>query len=191
MRQLELTDIIPNAEYERQREQRRKEAMELRARRRAQLGDKVALVFENRRTLTYQVQEMMRVEQISALDGVLQELEVYNGLVPAEGELSATLFIQLASDADLRRWLPVFARIEGRLFLQIGDERVAAQFEPGRSEEGRTAAVHYVKFSLTPGQAQALKAAPARFVVDLPEYSVSADVADSLRAELLADLAAD
>lgn len=191
MRQLELSDIIPNAEYERQREQRRKEAMELRTRRRVQLGDKVALAFENRHTLTYQVQEMMRVEQISALDGVLQELEVYNGLIPAGGELSATLFIQLTSDADLRRWLPVFARIEGRLFLHIGDERIAAQFEPGRTEEGRTAAVHYVKFSLTPGQAQALKTAPARFSVDLPEYSTSTDVGDSLRSELLGDLSAE
>lgn len=189
MRTLELSDIIPVAQYEKQRNARRRAAMELRARRRVALGDLISMHFENRETLIYQTQEMMRAESMTSVNAVLEELEVYNGLIPGPGELSATLFIQLDSDADLRKWLPVFTALEGNLWLRIGSDNVAAQFEPGRTREDKTASVHYIRFALTPAQRRALEREPAEFVCTLKEYSRTAPVGDVLRRELLADLA--
>ena len=188
MNPLAISDIIPNNEYMKQRDKRRKAAMALRERRRAQLGAKVALEFENRDTLIYQVQEMMRAESMESLDAINEELETYNDLLPADGELSATLFIQLANDAELRKWLPIFAKLEGNLYLQIGKDKLLAEFEPGRTEEDRTASVHYVKFMLTPAQAKAFRTAPVKFVIDLKEYPVETPVGDILRKELAGDL---
>ncbi|MCC6575284.1 MAG: DUF3501 family protein [Planctomycetes bacterium] len=188
MNPLALSDVIPIAEYEKQREKRRKQAMELRNRRRAQLGDKVTLEFENRDTLIYQVQEMMRAEQLQSLDAINEELETYNDLLPRAGELSATLFIQITNDAELRKWLPIFTKLDGNLYLQVGKDKLLAEFEPGRTEENRTAAVHYIKFVLSAAQAKMLRTAPAKFVIDLKDYPAETPVGDNLRKELVSDL---
>lgn len=148
MKTLDISDIIPIAEYEKQRDARRKAAMAQRARRLVQLGDKLALHFETRDTLIYQIQEMMRVENMTSVDAILEEIEVYGDLLPRDGVLSATLFIQLTTDADLRTWLPLFTQLEGNLALKIGSEMIQAEFEPGRTREDKTSSVHYVKFRL-------------------------------------------
>ncbi len=189
MNPLELSDIIPIAEYDKTRDPRRKVAMALRARRLVQLGDKLALHFENRETLIYQVQEMMRVENMTSIDAVLGELEIYNGMIPAQGEVSATLFIQLTSDADLRKWLPIFTALEGNLWLKIGADKIRAEFEPGRTRADKTASVHYIRFKLSAAQQKALAAQPAEFLCTLKEYSVSAPMSEALRKEFAAEIA--
>jgi Protein of unknown function (DUF3501) len=189
MKTLDLSDIIPVAEYDKQRDARRKSAMELRARRLVQLGDKLALHFETRDTLIYQIQEMMRVENMTSVDAILEEIEVYGDMLPRDGTLSATLFIQLTSDADLRKWLPVFTKLEGNLALKIGKDEIQAQFEPGRTREDKTSSVHYIKFKLSKAQQKALASKPAEFVCTLKEYKQSSPVGDALREELLRDLA--
>ena len=189
MKTLDLSDIIPIAEYEKQRDARRKAAMAQRARRLVQLGDKLALHFETRDTLIYQIQEMMRVENMTSVDAILEEIEVYGDMLPRDGTLSATLFIQLTNDADLRNWLPVFTKLEGNLALKIGSEVIQAEFEPGRTREDKTSSVHYIKFRLSENQRAAMKQEPAEFVCTLKEYKQSSPVGDALRKELLADLA--
>lgn len=189
MKTIDISDIIPVAEYEKQREARRKAAMELRARRQVQLGDKLALHFETRDTLIYQIQEMMRVENMTSVDAILEEIEVYEDLLPRDGVLCATLFIQLTTDADLRRWLPIFTQLEGHLALNLGTDTILAEFEPGRTREDKTSSVHYIKFRLNQSQRAALKRAPAEFVCTLKEYSQRAVMSEALRAELLKDLA--
>lgn len=189
MKTIDIADIIPIAEYEKQRDARRKDAMALRARRLVQLGDKLALHFETRDTLIYQIQEMMRVENMTSVDAILEEIEVYGDMLPRDGVLCATLFIQLTTDADLRKWLPVFTQLENNLALKLGDDTILAEFEPGRTREDKTSSVHYVKFRLTEKQRAALKAGPAEFVCTLKEYKQSSPVGDALRNELLTDLA--
>lgn len=189
MKSLDISDIIPIAEYDKQREQRRKDAMALRARRLVQLGDKLALHFETRDTLIYQIQEMMRVENMTSVDAILEEIEIYGEMLPRDGTLSATLFIQLTNDADLRKWLPVFTKLEGNLALKIGGESAQAEFEQGRTREDKTSSVHYVKFRLSEKQRAAMKKEPAEFVCTLKEYRQSSPVGEALRKELLADLA--
>lgn len=189
MKSLDISDIIPIAEYDKQRDARRKAAMALRARRLVQLGDKLALHFETRDTLIYQIQEMMRVENMTSVDAILEEIEVYGDMLPRDGTLSATLFIQLTTDADLRKWLPVFTQLEGNLALKVGGESIQAEFEQGRTREDKTSSVHYVKFRLNEKQRAALQQLPAEVVCTLKEYRQSTPVSDVLRKELLADFA--
>jgi hypothetical protein len=110
---------------------------------------------------------MMRVENMTSVDAILEEIEVYGDMLPRDGTLSATLFIQLTSDADLRKWLPVFTKLEGNLALKIGGESVQAEFEPGRTREDKTSSVHYIKFRLSEKQRAAMKKEPAEFVCTL------------------------
>ena len=86
-----------------------------------QLGDKIALHFENRETLIYQVQEMMRVENMTDIDAILEELEVYRDLMPGKDFLSATLFIQLTSDEELRKAVLRLVRQDDLSFDIAGD----------------------------------------------------------------------
>ena len=105
MKQVKKQDLIPYAEYEEGRDTFRRRIIEQKRRRRISIGDHVTLLFENRDTVQFQIQEMVRAERIvdpAKLDG---ELEVYNALLPAEGELSATLFIEVTDDDRLKEVL--------------------------------------------------------------------------------------
>src|SRR3970282_2895973 len=99
MKQLVQTDLLPAVEYERQREQFRSQIIALKQRRRISVGPLITLVFENRETLRFQTQEMIRVEQILDPRKVQDELDVYNALMPGSGEVSATLLIEISSQA--------------------------------------------------------------------------------------------
>ncbi len=83
MNKVALEDIVGNAGYEKVREQSRQRIIELKRQRRVSVGDKVSLVFENRDTVIFQIQEMMRAEKISDLDKIREEIKVYNELIPA------------------------------------------------------------------------------------------------------------
>ena len=89
--------------------------------RRIAIGPIVTVVFENRTTVRFQVQEMARAERLVTDDEILHELEVYNPLIPAPGELSMTLFVELTSEAQLREWLPKLVGIERDVVLRIGE----------------------------------------------------------------------
>ena len=102
MKALTPDDIIPSADYERQREGFRARIIELKKRRRISVGPLITLVFENRETLLFQIQEMVRVEQIFDPAKVQEELDVYNALLPAAGEVSATLLIEITDDARMK-----------------------------------------------------------------------------------------
>ena len=100
MKMLTHEDLIPNLDYERQREGFRSRTIELKRRRRISIGPLITLVFENRDTLLFQVQEMIRVERIFDPVKVREELEVYNALLPRPGELSATLLIEIVEQEE-------------------------------------------------------------------------------------------
>src|SRR4051794_13233226 len=112
MPKLTLADITDLRAYERERDALRKDIIELKRRRRVPVGPFVTLVFENARTIRFQIQEMARVEKILTDDGIETELRIYNPLIPEPGHLAATLFIELTSDDQLREWLPKLVGIE-------------------------------------------------------------------------------
>ena len=126
-RKLTLDDITDLRAYERERDAYRQTVIELKARRRVAVGPIVSLVFENRETMRSQIQEMARAERMVTDEQIQKELDVYNALIPAPGELSATLFIELTAEEALRNWLPRLVGIEHSVILRL----------PGRTRGSR------------------------------------------------------
>jgi hypothetical protein len=187
-----LQEVIPYAEYERQREAFRARIIALKQRRRISVGPLVTLVFENRETLQFQIQEMIRVERIFEPAKVQEELDVYNALLPSRDELSATLLIEITNEADMKRWLDTFMGLDrgNKVAIVAGGERAYGQFEGGHSHETKISAVHFVRFRPT----TAMKAAftdlrqPVTIRVDHEGYHAETSVPGSMREEWLADL---
>lgn len=193
MRKLTLHDLKDIAEYERSREAFRDFIIQLKSRRRVPVGDKISFVFENGETVLFQIQEMMRVERIVALEKIKEELDVYNPLIPDDGELSATMFVEIREQEQVKPELLRLAGITrpGCVFFQLGrDETVAALFEEGREEEGKVSAVQYCRFPFSPGQRALFADAsvPAELVVAHPNFCASALIGASTRESLLEDM---
>lgn len=197
-RKLTLADISDLRAYEREREAFRSRVIALKRRRRVEVGPIVTLVFENRDTIRFQVQEMARVEKLITDEAIAHELDTYNPLVPEPGELSATLFVELTSEAALREWLPRLVGIERSVRLVVGGPddplmlagSVEAGHESQLTREDITASVHYVGWRLDPEQVARFVAGPVRLVIDHPAYHHEVALSDEARAELTADLVA-
>lgn len=189
---LTLADIVDLRAYEREREDFRAEVTALKRLRRIPVGPKVTVVFENRTTMRFQVQEMARAERMLTDEQIQTELDIYNPLIPAPGELSLTLFIELTTDDELREWLPKLVGIERSLELRFGSGEVVRavveeSHETQLTREEVTAAVHYVRFALDPAQQEAFAAGPVRLAVDHPAYSYETELSDETRSSLLGD----
>ena len=193
---LALADISDLRAYERERDAFRAHVIALKARRRVHLGTILTLVFENRDTMRFQIQEMARVEKLITDDAIQGELDTYNALIPSAGQLSATVFLELTSEEQLREWLPKLVGIERSLLLRAGSAGRAVEVR-ARPEEGHeaqltraevTASVHYVRWELTPDEVEAVERGPVELVVDHPAYQEQAELLPETVAELLADL---
>jgi hypothetical protein len=185
-------DLLSMAEYERQREQFRSQIIALKQRRRMFLGPLLTLVFENRETLRFQTQEMIRVEHILDPHKVQDELDVYNALMPGAGELSATLLIEITEQDRMKEWLDVFMGLDHgeTLAIRAGNEQVFGQFEGGHSHETKISAVHFVRFSPTASMTAAFAdlRQPVMLTVHHHEYHAEVPVPGSMREEWLSDL---
>ena len=193
MRKIHLEDIQDLVAYERGREEFRRRIIDLKNRRRVALGDRISLVFENRETVLSQIQEMMRTERLVDPPKIQFEIDTYNNLIPDEGELSATLFIEITSEADIRRELDRFLGLDRDdvVYFEIeGHGRAGSRFEQGHSNESRISAVHYVKFPFTREQRTALVQGrvPVALAVDHPGYRASTVLTEQLRRALAEDL---
>lgn len=189
MNKVALEDIVGNPAYEKLREKSRQRIIELKRERRVSVGDKVTLVFENRDTVIFQIQEMMRAEKISDLDKIREEIEVYNELVPAPGELSATLFLEIEDQTHLREDLLKFLGIDESVYLKVGSHSMHARFEEGHSKKDKISAVQYVKFPFSEAALQAfIKGERAELVIDHPNYQASAVIEPNARKSLVEDL---
>jgi hypothetical protein len=160
------------------------------------VGDRVTLVFEDRETLRYQVQEMTRVEQSRGARKIQAEIDAYNDLVPDEGELSATLFIEIPEMDRIRPELDRLIGIDQCVALVLGDEpdedRVAAHFDPKQMEEDRISAVHYLRFPFTTEQVARFRSGdPVRLRIDHANYWAETYLGPASRESLIRDLAGD
>jgi len=190
---LNLADIADTRAYERTRPEFQKRLFELKRKRRVPVGPIITLMFENRETMRFQVQEMARAERMATDEQIQAELDVYNALIPDAGELSATLFVELTSRRELEEWLPKLVGIERSVQLWLSDGTViGAAPEDGHADQltrdDVTASVHYVRFSLTPEQIDRLAAGPASIAVCHPSYSETTALSGDTRSELLTDL---
>lgn len=197
MTALTLADIADLREYERERETFRTHVIALKKRRRVGVGPFLTLVFENRDTIRFQIQEMARVEKLISDEAIEAELAAYNPLLPDEGHLSATVFIELTSKAELMEWLPKLVGIERALELRLGEgaeaERIPsipeAAHEAQLTRDEITASVHYVRFALTTEQARRFRDGPASLAAVHPSYEHETPLGDDTRASLAGDLA--
>jgi len=193
---LTLDDISDLRAYERERDDFRARVIALKKRRRVHVGPIATLVFENRDTVRYQIQEMARVERLMSDEAIETELRVYNPLIPEPGHLVATLFVELTTESELRDWLPRLVGIERSVVVRLGEgdgvDDVRCLPDPDHEKqltrEEITSTVHYVTFSLTPAQIERFAAGPVSLVLDHPEYGHSTPLGPETVAELLADL---
>jgi hypothetical protein len=192
VKHITLSDVVPYADYERQREAFRARIIALKQRRRISVGPLITLVFENRDTLQFQIQEMIRAERIFDPAKVQDELDVYNALLPSADELSATLLIEITEEAKIKERLDEFMGLDHgeKVAIAAGGERAYGRFEGGHSHETKISAVHFVRFRPT----EAMKAAfadlrqPVAIAVHHGSYHAEAVVPGGMREEWLADL---
>jgi len=159
--------------------------------RRILVGDRVSLVFENRHTLSIQIEEICRAENLTSDEQIEAEIAIYNELMPTENSLSATLFIELPHEVDPYVELKQLVGLDEHVVLHIGPHTIRAAFEPGRSTDDKISAVQYTRYPLTP-EARAALSTPGTVLaveIDHPNYRHRVICADATRASLAADYA--
>jgi hypothetical protein len=190
---LTVDDILDLRAYEKVRAEKKAAAIETKRRRRVELGTVVTVMFESRDTMWYQIQEMLRAERVISDEGVLDELRAYNPLIPEPGQLCATIFIELTSDAAMREWLPKLVGIERSFRIRLANGREVApvtdeQHDATLTRENVTAAVHYIRFEFGPDDLDAFGEGPVQLLCTHPNYLEVAELAPFTVAELAADL---
>lgn len=191
VRPITRRDIKGPALYAPIRDDYRHRVIALKRPRRVLIGDRVALVFENRHTLTLQIEEMCRAENLTRDDQIEAEIEVYNALMPTPDSLSATLFIELPPDEDPYVALKQLVGLDEHVVLHIGPHAIRAAFEPGRSTEDKISAVQYTRYPL-PAEARAALMTPGTPIaveIDHPNYRHRLACSEELRASLAGDYA--
>ena len=190
MKAVERSEVLELGEYEEVREHFRRRVIELKRLRRVPLGGSLTVLFENRDTVLYQIQEMIRTERITREDAISHEIETYNELLPGKDELSATIFIEFPERTEREQMLVALAGIEDKFYLEVDGVRMAARNETRGVLADRTTAVHYVKYPLGEGAARAVRSAKANVVlgVDHAAYRAEATLVRRTLEEIANDL---
>lgn len=191
MNRLSEADILDKGAYEAARDTFRRRIMVMKDKRRVAVGAHVTIHFENRDTMHYQVQEMLRAEGSWLRPGaVAEELEAYNPLIPQHGELSATMMIEYETAAERVLHLPQFVQIDRHVWLQIGDSApILATFDRGQIDEHKVSSVQYIKFALDDEQRRLLATdgTVVRIRIDHPAYTAQAVLSEESRKAICRD----
>jgi hypothetical protein len=190
---LSRQDLYSLEEYSEIRDEFRARVMAHKKNRRLDLGDHLVLFFEDRLVMHYQIQEMLKAEKIFDAEGIQEELDAYNPLIPDGTNWKVTMMIQYADVVERQRMLQKLVGIEHRVWLQVdGHDKVypIADEDLERATSDKTSAVHFLRFELTPAMiADIHKGATISAGVEHENYSVTVDaipgnVAESLAADL-------
>ncbi|MCC5795417.1 MAG: DUF3501 family protein [Chromatiales bacterium] len=193
MNKLTPADLHSLESYARMRDQFRARVVEHKRHRRLPLGDHVTLYFEDRLTMQYQVQEMLRVERLFEAEEIQSELDAYNPLIPDGSNWKATMMVEYPEVDERRAALARLVGIEDHVWLQVtGHDKVRpiADEDLDRTTADKTSAVHFLRFELTSAMVDALRAGAALHAgVDHPEYRLDDHpVPELVRESLIADL---
>jgi hypothetical protein len=190
MQALTISDIQSNADYEAVRAQVRKDICALRTLRRVELSDTFVVIFENRDTVRFQVQEMLRVERMDSPDRIALELSCFNLLIPGDGELSATLMIRVPEYHSIEERLEKMAGItRNALSLIVGDLEIPARFEID-DDIACESDVLYIRFPFTDEQRAMFTSTSSTVLLRSVHAECNAEVAieGELRDSLVKDL---
>lgn len=192
MSKLSHEDLYSLEEYSRIRPEFRARVMEHKKDRRVAIGDHAALYFEDALTMQYQVQEMLRIERIFEAEGIQDELDVYNPLIPDGQNWKATFMMEYDDVEERKKALAKLVGVEKALWVQVeGFDRVhpIANEDLDRSTEEKTSSVHFVRFELTPEMAAAAKnGAVIRAGITHPAYTAETELSRTVRDSLVGDL---
>ncbi len=193
MKKLSRSDLLPLEDYAEQRVAFRAKVLAHKQHRRLQLGPHLVLLFEDRLTIQYQIQEMLRIERIFERDGIQAELDAYNPLIPDGCNLKATLQIEFADVDERKRGLERLVGVEDRVWIRVGslDKVYAiADEDLDRENETKTSAVHFLRFELMAAMVSRLREGQNLGIgCDHEAYSHSVEpVAAAVLETLLADL---
>jgi hypothetical protein len=193
MQKLTRDDLYSLERYSNVRSEFREEVLAHKRNRRLALGTNAALYFEDRMTMQYQVQEMLRIERIFEAEGINEELEAYNPLIPDGSNWKATFMVEFPDVEERTAMLTQLVGIENQVYVRVGDlDKVYAIADEDleRADETKTSAVHFMRFELTSEMVEALRSGAALSAgIDHENYQVEiSPVADNIRASLLGDL---
>jgi len=192
MQKLTRDNLFSLEQYAEARPAFRKKVLAHKRNRRLELGTNAALYFEDFLTMQYQVQEMLRIERIFEADGINEELEAYNPLIPDGSNWKATFMIEFSEVEERRTMLSQLKGIEDRIYVQVADfDRVFAIADEDleRSDDDKTSAVHFMRFEFPAEQVAALKGGASLVAgIDHENYRVEVSpVAENVRQSLVAD----
>lgn len=194
MHKLTRSDLLPLERYATERTAFRARAIAHKKTRSLPLGAHASLLFEDRLTVQYQVQEMLRIERIFEAAGIQDELDAYNPLIPDGRNLKATMLLEFPDPAERAERLAQLGGVEHRVYAQVaGEPRVFAHADEDldRSTADKTSAVHFLRFEFTPAAIAALRAGAALAIgIEDPRLPVHVAVPEGTRSALLADFAA-
>lgn len=193
MQKLTRDDLMSLEQYAEARREFRDKVLEHKRNRRIGLGTNAALYFEDRLTMQYQVQEMLRIERIFEADGIREELDAYDPLIPDGSNWKATFMVEFPDIEERREMLKRLVDIEDKVWLRVdGHDKVypIADEDLERDDETKTSAVHFLRFELDADMISALKAGSGLAAgIDHPNYQVEVpSVPDNVRDSLVADL---
>ncbi|MEC9050250.1 MAG: DUF3501 family protein [Candidatus Neomarinimicrobiota bacterium] len=192
MKPIVITDLMNIIEYEKVRNDYRSELMDYKKKRRISLGPNITITFENRKTMKFQIQEMMRAERMVHDNQIQEEIDVYNSLLPLVNGLSATLFIEVTDEAQIRPVLNQFIGLtEGKaIYFEIEDQKIYAEFETGREESNKISSVHYIQFDLDEKNMTDFlnDGIAVAITIDYNDYQCSEILTKTMRSSLIEDL---
>ena len=191
MEQLQRQHLYSLEDYATIRDTFRTEVMQQKKLRHVQLGPNLRLLFENRKTMMYQIQEMLRIEKIFEAAGIQEELDAYNPLIPDGQNLKATMMVEFSDVEERKAALARLIGVERKTWLQVeGFDKVypIANEDLDRETDEKTSSVHFTRFEFSPEMITALKEGAAlRAGVEHSEYQYELDVDNAIRDSLVRD----
>ena len=190
--QITRNDLMSLEQYAEQRDQFRQQVLAHKKHRQVALGPNATLYFEDRLTLLYQIQEMLRIEKVFEADGINEELEAYNPMIPTGRNFKATFMIEYADAAVRAAQLEKMVNIEDLVWMQVGEHDkvwAIADEDLERSNDTKTSAVHFLRFEISDEMADELKSgANWKIGIQHAVYTYDLLVEGDTRASLLRDL---
>jgi hypothetical protein len=193
MRKIELKDVLDLTAYEKKRPEIRSRLIKHKNERRIHVGPKATYLFETHDTMWYQVQEMTRAERIVSEEGITGELNAYNELVPEKNQLSASMLIEISDEKERKSFLSKIVDLPDHTYLLVDNAKIRPKFDPRQGSEDKLSSVQYVKFTLTPDQADKFNQEGVKIIFgfDHEEYTCEYTLSGNEKITLFRDMQTD
>ena len=192
MEKLIRSDLFSLEEYSINRDSFRKKVLEEKKHRKVYVGEHVVLLFENKNTIQYQIQEMLRIEKIFDAEGIQEELDAYNPLIPDGSNLKAVMLIEYPNVEERKEKLKILKGIEKKIWIKVGSHNkvfAIADEDLEREDETKTSAVHYLRYEFSASMINDWKN-DSSIVIGIdhenyqsPETIISSDISSSLSGD--------